>query len=317
MNIIFFGSTEDSVIVARLLHNTYALSAVVTQPEKPVGRDKTITKTPLETWAIGQKLPYLTFQQDEEQGWKYKHDDDVTNSLATFKPDLFVTACYGQKLPASTLALPTHGSLNIHPSVLPRWRGADPVPWTIIAGDAQTGVTISLVTDTFDSGDIVAQKKIPVTDHDMPDTLRTNLFTIGAELLMETLPTYIKGNSELIPQKKEDVVIARKLTREDGYVPFSLIEQAMTGTDVSREERVGSLLQEITEPLPQAMVRLLRALSPWPGIWTTIIINNQEKRLKLLDYAIRDEKLFIKTVQLEGKNPVDWKAFSTAYLTRV
>ncbi|MFZ2024787.1 MAG: methionyl-tRNA formyltransferase [Microgenomates group bacterium] len=317
MNIIFFGSTEDSVIVARTLHGKYPLSAVVTQPEKPVGRDKIITKTPLALWAIEQKLPCLTFVADEEQGWKYKNDDDVTNSLATFKPDLFVTACYGQKLPSAALKLPKHGSINLHPSLLPRWRGADPVPWTIIAGDAQTGVTISIITDSFDSGDIVAQKKIPITEHDLPDPLRTKLFTIGAQLLLETLPTYFKGNSELILQKKEDVLVARKLTRTDGFVPFPLITIAIAGTDATREKRLGTVLQEITEPLPEALLRLLRALSPWPGIWTTVIVDNQEKRLKLLDYAVRDGKLSIKTVQLEGKNPVDWETFQTAYLHRV
>ena len=316
MNIIFFGSTEDSVSIARMLHEKYPLSAVVTQPEKPVGRDKTITKTPLELWGVEQKLPCLTFAADEEQGWKYKHDDDVTNSLATFKPDLFVTACYGQKLPASTLALPTHGSLNIHPSLLPRWRGADPVPWTIIAGDAQTGVTISIITNTFDSGDIVAQKKIPVTEHILPDELRTTLFTLGAHTLIELLPTYLKGNNELVPQKNEDVLIARKLTREDGYVPFSLVEHAIAGLDASREDRLSTLLAEITEPLPEAMLRLLRALSPWPGVWTTISLGGVDKRLKLLEYAVRDGKLLITTVQLEGKNPVDWETFASAYLTK-
>lgn len=317
MNIIFFGSTEDSLIVAKVLHEKYPLSAVVTQPEKPVGRDKTITKTPLEHWGIEQKLPCLTFPADEEQGWKFKHDDDVTNSLATFKPDLFVTACYGQKLPTSTLALPTYGSLNIHPSILPRWRGADPVPWTIIAGDAQTGVTISVITDTFDSGDIVAQKKIPVTDHMLPDTLRTTLFTLGAQLLIELLPTYIKGNSIPVPQKKEDVLVARKLTRQDGFISFTLVQKAIEGHDVPRDERLGTLLVEILEPLPQAFVRLLRALTPWPGVWTTISIGGTDKRLKLLNFAVRDGKLRITTVQLEGKNPVDWDTFQTAYLARV
>lgn len=317
MNIIFFGSTADSVLVAKTLHSKYPLAAIVTQPAKPVGRDKTVTKTPLELWATEQKLPCLTFMQDDEQGWKYKNDDDVTNSLATFKPDLFITACYGQKLPGSALKLPKFGSINIHPSLLPRWRGADPVPWTIIAGDAQTGVTLSIITDTFDSGDVIAQKKIPVTEHDMPDELRTTLFTLGAKTLLELLPTYIKRNTEAMPQKKEDVLIARKLIRQDGFVPFAILEKAIAGQDAPREERTGLLLSEITEPLPQALVRLLRALSPWPGVWTTISLEGVDKRLKLLAYEVRDGKLAVRQVQLEGKNPVDWETFSAAYLPRV
>jgi len=316
MNIIFFGSTEDSVIVARSLHSKYPLSAVVTQPEKPIGRKKIVTKTPLEQWATEQKLPVLTFEQNENQEWKFKNDDAVVNSLSTWKPDLFVTACYGQKLPNAALKLPTSGSLNVHPSLLSRWRGADPVPWTIIAGDAQTGVTISVVTDTFDSGDIVAQKKVPVTDHDFPDPLRTQLFTTGAALLLEILPVYLTGNRVRIPQKQEDVLTARKLSRQDGFIPFALLEQGIRGHDAKREERTGSLLQEITDPLPYAIIRLYRALFPWPGIWTTIPVHGTEKRLKILDAAVQNETMPITTVQLEGKAPVDWKTFTAWYLKK-
>lgn len=313
MNIIFFGSTTDSVNVAQILHKAYPLAAVVTQPEKPTGRKQTVTKTPLERWAIDQKIPCLSFPQDEDHPWKFQQEDDVTNSLSSFKPNLFVTACYGQKLPAATLGLPTHGSLNIHPSLLPRWRGADPVPWTIIAGDAQTGVTISLVTDTFDSGNIVAQKKIPLTDHDTPDAVRTALFELGAHLLVETLPTYLKGNCDETTQKKEDVVIARKLTRDDGFVPWKLLQEAITGNDIPRQER-NCLLQEIQEPLIPAILRLHRALAPWPGIWTKISLSGVEKRVKLLALQQHDKRLLLDTVQLEGKNPTPWNTFRDAYL---
>lgn len=313
MNIILFGSTEDSVIVAKTLHTKYPISCVVTQPEKPVGRKKTITKTPLELWAKEQKIPCMTFRQDEEHPWQYKQEEEVTNSLSSFKPDLFVTACYGQKLPTSTLALPTYGSLNIHPSLLPRWRGADPVPWTILAGDAQTGVTISLVTDTFDSGNIVAVKKIPVPTHDTPDTIRTALFTLGAELLVETIPEYIKGSIKPTPQKTEDVLVARKLTRDDGYIPWDVVRSAMKGDDVHREHR-HCLLQEIQEPLGTALIRLHRALTPWPGIWTKIPMSGGEKRVKLLSLYQQNNTVLIETLQLAGKNPVSWKTFVDAYL---
>ncbi len=313
MNIIFFGSTEDSVIVAQTLQKKCRIAAIVTQPEKPVGRTKTKTKTPLEQYAIEQKIPCMTFAQDSEHPWRYRNEEEVTNSLSSFTPDLFITACYGQKLPSSALALPTHGSLNIHPSLLPRWRGADPIPWTIIAGDAQTGVTISLVTDTFDTGDIVATKKIPVPPHDAPDKIRTTLFTLGADLLLETLPAYIKGSIKLVPQKKEDVVVARKLTRDDGYIPWGILQAAMAGGDVPRQDR-NCLLQEIQEPLVSAILRMHRALSPWPGIWTKTQISGIEKRVKILSFSLKGNQLFIENIQLEGKNPVTWNVFFDAYL---
>ncbi|MFH0749760.1 MAG: methionyl-tRNA formyltransferase [Candidatus Gottesmanbacteria bacterium] len=313
MNIIFFGSTADSVIVATIFHAKYPITACITQPASPVGRSKTITKTPLELWATERKLPCLTFTKEEERGWKYKNEDDVVNSLATFKPDLFITACYGQKLPSGVLALPAHGALNIHPSLLPRWRGADPVPWTIIAGDAQTGVTILTITDTFDSGDIVTQKKISITEKDRPDDLRTRLFTLGAELLVNILPEYVNGSIKPVPQKKEDGVVARKLTRDDGYIEWNIIVEALLGKDVEREKRAG-LAATIREPLPQTIVRLERALSPWPGIWTTIARDGKDIRVKLFDISIQDGILHIGKAQIEGKTPVDWTTFKHAYL---
>lgn len=313
MNIIFFGSASDSVIVADILHKTYPIAAVVTQPAKPVGRKQLVAKTAVAAWAKHHGLPCLSFQQDHERKWQFDKNDTVTDTLAALKPDLLVTACFGQKLPSEALAKTPFGGLNIHPSLLPRWRGADPVPWTIIAGDAQTGVTVSTITDAFDSGNIVVQKKIPVPRDALPDILRTELFTLGAHLLVETLTPYIQGNIQPYPQKQEDVTTARKLDRKDGYVPWELVAEALQGQDVPREKRSG-LVKEITEPLQQAIVRLHRALSPWPGVWTTIAIEGIDRRVKLLDLAVRNNALTIQKVQLEGKNPVDWNTFRHAYL---
>lgn len=313
MNIIFFGSTADSLLVAKALHETYPIAACVTQPEAPVGREQTITKTPLERWAMEQKIPCLSFAREVDHTWKYENEEDVTNALASFKPDLFITACYGQKLPKTALAIPKHGSLNIHPSLLPRWRGADPVPWTIIADDAQTGVTISTITDTFDSGDIIAQKKIAVTEKDLPDELRTQLFTLGAALLIDVLHLYIQGGMTPTPQKQGDVVIARKLTRQDGYIPWNLIEEALSGKDVERSKRIG-LSSTSTKPLAETIVRLGRALSPWPGMWTTVAHEGIDLRVKLFGLSLKEGALHIEQAQREGKTPVTWDTFKRAYL---
>lgn len=313
MNIIFFGSTSDSVLVAKHLSKTYPISAVVTQPARPVGREKTITTTSLETWAREQHIPCLTFNREDARPSRFAQESDVVNALETFKPDILITACFGQKIPTALLERSQHGGLNIHPSLLPRWRGADPVPWTIIAGDAQTGVTISTITDVFDSGAIVAQKKFPVTSNEMPDTLRTMLFTKGAELLVEILEQYMQGSLSPILQQESSATVARKVTREDGYVPWNLVVSAIEGTDILRERRTG-LMQSIQEPLPQAIIRLYRALHPWPGIWTTIQRTGVEKRVKLVSLHQADGKVSIDTVQLEGKTPVNWKTFYEAYL---
>ena len=313
MNIIFFGSTDDSVTVLSTLTASHPVAAVVTQQAKPVGRKKTITPTPVEIWAKKNKIPVLTFPQDTSKPWRFASDDDVTNALSSFHPDLIITACFGERIPKAIIEKAVHGGINVHPSLLPRWRGAYPVPWTIIAGDTQTGVTVSTITEHFDDGRTLNQKKIPVTQKDMPDELRKQLFTIGATLLVETLPDYLSGKNKGIEQRKEDVTTAPRLTREHGYIPWGLITSALSGIDIPHDSRSG-MVQEIQDPLPQAVMRLYRALHPWPGIWTNISIKGQDKRLKVLACCIREEKLMLQTVQLEGKQPVDWHTFQTAYL---
>ena len=288
MNIIFFGSSTDSVIVLDALNKKYPVSCVITQPAKPVGRKKIITPTPVEMWAKKNNMPILTFKQHAEKPWLFESNEDVINSIETFKPDIIVTACFGQKIPAELTSKPLHGAINVHPSLLPRWRGGDPVPWTILAGDAQTGVTITTVTKNFDDGKIVAQKKIPVTEKITPHELRTKLFTLGAKLLLETLPDYLSGKNKGVEQKKEDVTVARRLTRDDGFIEWNEFVTALQSNDPKLEKK-------------------FRAFFPWPGLWTKISVHGQDKRVKIL-------KLLPLTVQLEGKKPVDWKTFAKAYL---
>ncbi len=286
MNIIFFGSSTDSVIVADSLHKKFPISCIITQPAKPVGRKKILTPTPVETWAKNHQIPILSFPQDTEKSWKFANEEEVINSVETFKPDLIITACYGQKIPAELIDKTPHGALNVHPSLLPRWRGGNPVPWTILAGDAQTGVTITTVTKNFDDGRILAQKKIPLTEKDMPDELRKKLLTLGAELLVKILPKYIDGSLKGTVQKNEDVTIAKRLTRDDGFVPWNEFFEALQTNS-------------------HALDRKFRAFSPWPGVWTMTPFS---KRLKLI--ALDPSPI----VQLEGKKPVDWKTFQKAHL---
>lgn len=313
MNIIFFGSTDDSVTVLSTLTQSHPVAAVVTQHAKPMGRRKVITPTPVEIWAKTKNIPILTFPQDPKKPWRFGSDEDVTNAISSFHPDLIITACFGERIPRALIDIAPHGGINVHPSLLPRWRGAYPVPWAIIAGDTQTGVTISTITEHFDDGRILAQKKIPLTNNDVPSDLRTTLFSMGAHLLVKTLPGYISGKNKGIEQSKVDVTIAPRLTREHGYIPLDLITNAMEGVDIPHDSRSG-LIQQILAPLPEAIIRLHRALSPWPGIWTKVFVHGVEKRLKIVNLSSVNSKLLPKVVQLEGKQPVDWKTFSTVYI---
>ncbi len=328
---LFFGSTEDSLLVLdRLLEGirtpSYEITvvALVTQPPKPVGRKRTITASPVELITKEKPIPVCSFPSDPSHPWLFESEDAVANTLETFSPDLLVTASFGEKLPTDLLTHTQYGGINIHPSLLPRFRGADPTPWTILTGDAQTGVTLSTITQTFDTGRILASKKIPTPTDATPQSLRSTLFTLGATLFADSIHDILSGKIRGEEQKEKDAVYARKLTREDGYIPWTIISAAITHTTIPQSE-YPPLLRAVavsnpTETLPEQILRMGRALSGWPGIWTRIPILqanvSEEKRVKLLAMEIRNSVLIPQNVQLEGKTPVPWKQFASSYLAK-
>jgi methionyl-tRNA formyltransferase len=348
MNVIFFGSTSDSVLILsklfglRITNCELRIAAVITQPPKPIGRDQILTPTPVALWAEEHKIPVLTFRASAQKPWEYDDGETAADTLAPFKADLIISASYGLKIPGRTLREARFGGLNIHPSILPRWRGADPVPWAILSGDHQTGVTVVTLNERFDGGNIIAQKKIPITDKDTSDPLRTKLFAVGAELLVNIFPTYLASKGlpfKGSPQDPKKVTTARKFTRDDGYIPWELLKAAMepsfakasTFAEAPADTSEGTAIQQYNnvtimrdylkyqdpqnqgQPLGTLIERFFRALSPWPGLWTEIEIRDK-KRLKILSCHLSPVScLVLDTVQLEGKKPVSFAQFNEAY----
>lgn len=299
ISVIFFGSTSDSVLVLEKLsavnRELITISAVVTQPPRPIGRKQEITPTPVEIWAKSHAITSLSFPNDGKKPWLYADENTVIDALEPIGADLIVSASYGQKIPNKTLSDAKFGGLNVHPSILPRWRGGDPVPWAIVTGDHQVGVTVVSLSDKFDEGLIFAQKKIPVTPKDTSDPLRTKLFAFGADLLVKLLPEYIEGKAKGRPQNGKDEPRAKRLTRDLGFEPWEMIAKAFVDNDEAAR-----------------IDRKFRALIPWPGVWTRVALDTP-KRLKILAMHVNNGKLVIDQVQLEGKNPVSWMQFSKAY----
>jgi methionyl-tRNA formyltransferase len=258
--------------------------AVVTQPAKPVGRQQILTPTPVETWARNHTLTVLSFPSQTEKPWIYEDEQSVIDALQPLKADLLVSASYGQKIPTHTVIAARFGGVNVHPSLLPCWRGADPVPWAINSGDRQTGVTIVRLSAKFDQGSILSQEKINISDSDVTETLRARLFTMGADLLIKILPDILSGKIKGTPQKIAGTPYARRLTRDDGFEPWEKI------MDPKESERIN---------------RKYRAFHPWPGLWS--IFNG--KRIKILNFIHSPV-----TLQLEGKKPVPFTQFQSAYL---
>lgn len=344
IKILFFGSTTDSVIVLEKLFNfrpksdiRILISGIVTQPPRPVGRKQVLTPTPVETWAKEHRIPVLSFPNSPDRPYLFADEQTVIDTLSPTMSHLIISASFGQKIPTATLKSAKFGGLNVHPSLLPHWRGADPVPWAILSGDRQTGVTIVTLEEKFDAGKIMGQKKIPILKTDFSDPLRTKLFSLGAELLVRVLPDYLSGKTAGSPQHPtSDIrhpisgIYARRLTRDDGFIPWDLIKKASEGFDVPLSDRPPILSFDICH-LTFAIERAWRALSPWPGIWTEIEISDKpaspvgrqkvtsRKRLKIISLHLSlvtshlSPLLILDSVQLEGKKPVPFVTFRNAY----
>lgn len=210
IKVIFMGTPEFAVpILERLIKNTEVV-LVVSQPDACVGRKKVLTASPIKLKAQEFNIP--VFQPE-----KIKIDYD---ELKKYNADLIVTCAYGQILPVEVLKIPRLGCINVHASLLPKYRGGAPIHHAIINGEKETGVTIMYMDKTMDSGDIIKQKSLSITDKDNVETLHDKLSTLGAMLLEETLPSIVNGTNERIKQDEEKVTFAPIIKREDEHLDF-------------------------------------------------------------------------------------------------
>ena len=203
------------------------------------------------------------------------------------KPDVGVLASYGRILKKEELNKPKHGILNLHPSLLPKYRGPSPVQTALLNCEQKTGLTIIKMDEKIDHGPIVSQFKEEIRPDDTTTSLYQRLFTAGAQVLNTILPVYLEGKIEMRKQDESQTTKTKKLTREDGKIDWKK-------TAVFNE-------------------RFIRAMHPWPGAWTEIKIKGKEKRLKIIQAHLEGNKLIFDQVQLEGKKPVTWKQFQEGY----
>jgi methionyl-tRNA formyltransferase len=233
LRIIFMGTAPLAAasLEALLTRPEWDVVTVVTQPDRPKGRDLKLQPSAVKELALGRSLPVL---QPEKA-----RNEDFIRQLRALEPDLIVVAAYGQILPSSILDLPRFQCLNVHASLLPKYRGAAPIQWAILNGDARTGVTIMKMEASLDTGPILTQETTPISDDDTAQTVHDRLAALGAGLLVRTIPGYVGGQIPPRPQPAEGVSYARKITREDGHLDWSL-------------------------PAP-ALRNRVRGLVPWPG----------------------------------------------------
>src|SRR5579859_7544797 len=195
------------------------LVAVVTQPDRPKGRELKLTSSPVKDRALGNRLPVL---QPEKA-----RDEKFVSALAEFRPELIAVAAFGQILPRTVLELPRFGCLNVHTSLLPKYRGAAPIQWAILNGESQTGVTIMKMDAGLDTGAILSQTRTEIFDADDAQTLYDRLAELGAKLLVQTIPRYVAGEVQAVPQPAEGVTYARKIVKQDGLIDWKRPARAL------------------------------------------------------------------------------------------
>ena len=246
MHIVFMGTPEFAVpALERLVVNGYEVVAVYTQPDKGAGRGRTLVESPVKKAAVERGLTVF-------QPANFKKAETV-KQLASFQPDIIVVAAFGHILPESVLAIPPHGCLNIHPSLLPRFRGASPVASAILYGSDFTGVSVMLLDKGMDTGPVLARAQVSVLPADTTGSLTEKLSLVGAELLLEVLPRWVKGELTAQPQDESQASYTEVLDKKDGEIDWSL-----TAVGIWRR---------------------LRALSPWPGCYTKW----EGKQLKIVE----------------------------------
>ncbi|CAM3720199.1 methionyl-tRNA formyltransferase [Cohnella lubricantis] len=208
MRIVFMGTPEFAVPSLRmLLEKGYNVAAVVTQPDRPKGRKRELTPPPVKAFALEHGLPVL-------QPEKMRAAEAVA-AMAEYAPDLIVTAAYGQILPRGVLDLPRLGCVNVHGSLLPRYRGGAPIQRSVIDGEPSTGVTLMYMAEGLDTGDMIARVEVPITDEDTSGTMFEKLSVAGAKLLEEWLPRLEAGTAPRVKQDDALATYAPNLTRDD------------------------------------------------------------------------------------------------------
>ena len=297
MRIVFIGTGEIGVPTLRALQKSEdELVGVVTQPDKPAGRTQKITAPPIKKALIGSGPNANPVQDSPRRAGIFQpariKDPEAIDQIRALAPDVIVVMAYGQILPRAVLEIPKIVSLNLHASLLPRWRGAAPIQAAIAAGDHETGVTVIYMDEGLDTGDILLQHKIAISPTETGATLHDRLAHIAPEALLESLRLLAAGNAPRVPQDKSLANYAPKLNREAGRLNWN--ESA------------------------EAIERKIRAYNPWPGAFTELAGGNLKifaasiidlrgkpgeilRKTRELVVATSDRALSVTDVQLEGK----------------
>ena len=298
MRIIFFGTAEFAVGPLKALANSrHEILCVVTQPQRKKGRGLKLAKSPVEEFALTKSLEVLEFDDVNSQ--------EALKQLKGKNPDLFVVAAFGQIMKEETLKIPKLYSINIHASLLPRYRGASPIQRAILNGDKKTGITIMAMNSFLDKGDIISVKEVKIEPDDDAARLSARLSKCASELVVKTADKIEAGKVKLTPQDDKQATYAPKLTKEDGLIDWNSDAQ-----DIINKIRACRPWPSAYTYFNKKLLKIIeaeRVLSPQkseaaPGM---VIISSKDELL----IACKGSSISIKRLQLEGKKPLETGEF--------
>ena len=309
LNIAYFGAPQFSArVLERIileLKELVTVKSVFTQPDKKAGRRQILTPTPVKLLAQKHNVPV------------YEELPLTTNDQRLSTVDLVLLYAYGKMVPPYILKMPKWGFWNIHPSLLPLYRGASPLAYSLFMGDKTAGVSLMEMDERMDHGPILRRQQYEIKNEDTREDLENRLSDIGYELFKQSIRLLIDGTLQKEEQNHKNRTFTRLLTKQDGFIPLSIVQKIIKG-EIPKNDEIPSIITEYSQkyslidnhkPLI-AYYALYRGLSPWPGLWTRI---SGDKRLKITGMELKNNMLIITKVQLEGKKEVDFETFNTAY----
>lgn len=302
LQVVFMGTPEFATkpLEALIIHPDFQVVTVVTQEDKKVGRRQIITPPPVKVLAEEHDIPVL-------QPPSVKNNPGFQTLLRELQPDFIIVVAYGQILPREILDIPTHGCVNIHASLLPRYRGASPIESAIAAGDTETGLTFMKMTEKMDAGPILHVQRKPITPQDTAITLREKLSVLAGQLLPTVLRDILDGIATPIEQEESQASYCHKISKEDGVIDLS----SMTAQEIQNRVRAYTPWPSCYIFLGDKKLKIIqtevdttseKALSASPGQ-----ILEQEKGI--IAIGTKEGLIIPKKVQLQGKNEMDVQEF--------
>lgn len=281
MKIVFFGNTKYSVFGLEIINKKIPVSLVVTISDRASGRKRELKANAVKDFSLDHKIPILEAD---------KLDESAISEIIKIKPDFLIVEDYGLILPESLLEIPRYAPLNIHHSLLPKYRGPSPAPAAILNREEFSGVTIICMTQDVDAGDILAQKKYKLAPRETTDSLRIKLNKLGGDLVLKVIDDFKKGKEMPRSQDDKQASYTTRFTKQDGYIDLD------------------------NPPDAKTLGRMIRAFYPWPGVYTELGIRNHELRkmkIKFLPSAHPTDPFMI---QPEGKRPMTLVEFKNGYM---